>query len=126
MALRPSTGGTFVVVVRHRLRRAPAGAVVGSEATADDGVHDDDDETEAEAEAATVLWDRRIDGGFPETKELKRRLRDVIDPGRSLGHVDGPGPAAELRPDAPPPGAREPASAPRDVQAADDCEHCAP
>lgn len=24
-----------------------------------------------------------------ETKELKRRLRDVIDPGRDLGHVDG-------------------------------------
>lgn len=35
-----------------------------------------------------VLWDRKVDGGFPETKELKRRLRDVIEPGRSLGHVD--------------------------------------
>ncbi|KAL2112663.1 hypothetical protein VUR80DRAFT_6819 [Thermomyces stellatus] len=35
-----------------------------------------------------TLWDRRQDGGFPETKELKRRVRDVIDPGRSLGHVD--------------------------------------
>ncbi|KAK0748724.1 Rdx type Seleno protein, partial [Apiosordaria backusii] len=35
-----------------------------------------------------VLWDRKIDGGFPETKELKRRVRDVIDPGRGLGHVD--------------------------------------
>ncbi|PSS00976.1 Rdx type Seleno protein, partial [Coniella lustricola] len=35
-----------------------------------------------------VLWDRKIDGGFPETKELKRRVRDVIEPGRDLGHVD--------------------------------------
>jgi hypothetical protein len=35
-----------------------------------------------------VLWDRKIDGGFPETKELKRRVRDVIEPGRNLGHVD--------------------------------------
>ncbi|KAK4146933.1 Rdx family-domain-containing protein [Dichotomopilus funicola] len=35
-----------------------------------------------------ILWDRKIDGGFPETKELKRRVRDVIQPGRDLGHVD--------------------------------------
>jgi predicted Rdx family selenoprotein len=24
-----------------------------------------------------------------ETKELKRRVRDIIDPNRDLGHVDG-------------------------------------
>jgi hypothetical protein len=35
-----------------------------------------------------VLWDRKIDGGFPEVKELKRRVRDVIQPDRDLGHVD--------------------------------------
>lgn len=35
-----------------------------------------------------VLWDRKADGGFPETKELKRRVRDVVEPGRNLGHVD--------------------------------------
>lgn len=35
-----------------------------------------------------TLWDRKTDGGFPETKELKRRVRDVIEPGRDLGHVD--------------------------------------
>lgn len=35
-----------------------------------------------------VLWDRKIDGGFPETKELKRRVRDLVEPGRGLGHVD--------------------------------------
>lgn len=42
------------------------------------------------AAAAVVhrIWDRRVDGGFPETKELKRRVRDVIQPGRDLGHVD--------------------------------------
>lgn len=40
------------------------------------------------APARTVLWDRKADGGFPETKELKRRVRDVIEPGRDLGHVD--------------------------------------
>ena len=35
-----------------------------------------------------LLWDRKTEGGFPETKELKRRVRDVIDPARDLGHVD--------------------------------------
>lgn len=34
------------------------------------------------------MWNRKDDGGFPETKELKRRVRDVIEPGRDLGHVD--------------------------------------
>ncbi|RSM09289.1 hypothetical protein CDV31_007774 [Fusarium ambrosium] len=64
VALQPSTGGTFVVSITHK---AP----------------------EAETASTKVLWDRREDGGFPETKELKRRVRDVVEPGRDLGHVDG-------------------------------------
>lgn len=32
------------------------------------------------------LWERKADGGFPEAKELKQRLRDQIDPQRDLGH----------------------------------------
>ncbi len=35
-----------------------------------------------------LLWERKRDGGFPEAKELKRRLRDQIAPDRDLGHVD--------------------------------------
>jgi selenoprotein W-related protein len=35
-----------------------------------------------------LLWDRKKEGGFPEPKELKQRVRDVIDPTRSLGHND--------------------------------------
>lgn len=35
-----------------------------------------------------LLWDRRRDGGFPEAKQLKQRLRDVIEPDRDLGHID--------------------------------------
>ncbi|KFA68755.1 hypothetical protein S40285_01222 [Stachybotrys chlorohalonatus IBT 40285] len=65
VALQPSTGGTFVVTIYHRQQTA-----------GDTGI------------ASTVLWDRKVDGGFPETKELKRRVRDVIEPGRDLGHVD--------------------------------------
>lgn len=34
------------------------------------------------------LWERKVDGGFPEAKVLKQRVRDVIDPERSLGHSD--------------------------------------
>lgn len=36
----------------------------------------------------TVIWDRKVDGGFPETKELKGRVRDVLEPERGLGHTD--------------------------------------
>ncbi|KAI8337019.1 Rdx family-domain-containing protein [Chlamydoabsidia padenii] len=36
----------------------------------------------------TVVWDRKQDGGFPEAKVLKQRVRDVIAPTKSLGHSD--------------------------------------
>ncbi len=35
-----------------------------------------------------TIWDRKRDGGFPEAKEIKKRLRDVIAPERDLGHLD--------------------------------------
>ncbi|AUJ34460.1 TPA: SelT/SelW/SelH family protein [Vibrio vulnificus] len=35
-----------------------------------------------------LIWERKRDGGFPEAKELKQRVRDLIDPERDLGHVD--------------------------------------
>ncbi|KAK4455787.1 Rdx family-domain-containing protein [Podospora aff. communis PSN243] len=61
VALQPTTGGIFIVSIV----------------------------TSTEARTKThILWDRKIDGGFPETKELKRRVRDVIEPERNLGHVD--------------------------------------
>jgi selenoprotein W-related protein len=34
------------------------------------------------------VWSRADEGRFPEMKELKQRVRDVIAPGRSLGHSD--------------------------------------
>lgn len=36
------------------------------------------------------IWCRKADGGFPEAKEIKQRIRDQIDPERSLGHSDSP------------------------------------
>ncbi|WP_163390286.1 SelT/SelW/SelH family protein [Enterovibrio norvegicus] len=35
-----------------------------------------------------MIWERKRDGGFPDAKQLKQRVRDVIDPRRDLGHVD--------------------------------------
>ena len=35
-----------------------------------------------------VIWERKRDGGFPDVKTLKQRVRDAIDPERDLGHVD--------------------------------------
>jgi selenoprotein W-related protein len=32
------------------------------------------------------VWERKADGGFPEAKVLKQRIRDLIDPARDLGH----------------------------------------
>jgi selenoprotein W-related protein len=36
------------------------------------------------------LFDRKDYGGFPEIKELKQIVRDVVAPGKSLGHADTP------------------------------------
>ena len=34
------------------------------------------------------IFDRKEYGGFPEIKELKQFVRDVVAPGKSLGHAD--------------------------------------
>jgi selenoprotein W-related protein len=35
-----------------------------------------------------LVWERKRDGGFPGPKELKQRIRDIIEPDRDLGHTD--------------------------------------
>ncbi|MBL7502232.1 SelT/SelW/SelH family protein [Frankia sp. CNm7] len=39
-----------------------------------------------------VVWDRRAQG-FPEPTAVKRAVRDLVAPGRGLGHTDGQPPA---------------------------------
>jgi len=51
------------------------------------GVFRIDVQTTAEGTVEPV-WNRKRDGGFPEIAELKRRVRDLVAPGRSLGHAD--------------------------------------
>lgn len=94
VALQPSTGGTFTVTIT-----TPSSDPSASLTT-------------------TTLWDRKTDGGFPETKELKRRVRDVIDPGRDLGHVDRnhARPAADVSAPAHPGLQRHPAGPGGDLQ----------
>ena len=43
----------------------------------------------------TLIWERKRDGGFPEAKVLKQKVRDVIDPDRDLGHSDRTAPVAD-------------------------------
>lgn len=35
-----------------------------------------------------LVWSRKQEGRFPEAKELKQRVRDMVAPGRDLGHSD--------------------------------------
>jgi len=37
------------------------------------------------------VWSRQADGGFPAAAEIKRRVRDIVAPGRTLGHSDSGG-----------------------------------
>lgn len=37
---------------------------------------------------ADTIWDRTRDGGFPDIKSLKQRVRDRLVPERDLGHID--------------------------------------
>ncbi|KAK2747542.1 hypothetical protein FQN57_002035 [Myotisia sp. PD_48] len=63
VALVPMTGGIFTVSIQHA----------------------------SSADFTTCvsrIWDRKTDGGFPETKVLKSLVRNIVDPARDLGHVD--------------------------------------
>ncbi|KAF1934262.1 uncharacterized protein M421DRAFT_415299 [Didymella exigua CBS 183.55] len=68
IALIPATGGLFQVELTY----LPPNST---------------DSTELQA-SKVLLWDRKTEGGFPETKVLKQRVRDHIDPKKDLGHSD--------------------------------------
>jgi len=63
VALAPSTGGRYEIWLNSLVGETPS---------------------------QTLLWERKADGGFPESKAIKQRIRDAIDPERSLGHSDSP------------------------------------
>lgn len=76
MALQPGTGGVFAIEITTSSSQPEGSSAPVPDASATATTHQ------------RTLWDRKSDGGFPEAKELKRRVRDIIDPGRDLGHVD--------------------------------------
>ncbi len=41
--------------------------------------------------AGETVWSRKAEGRFPEAKELKQRVRDLVAPERGLGHSDRQG-----------------------------------
>ncbi|KAG9189688.1 hypothetical protein G6011_06556 [Alternaria panax] len=67
IALIPATGGLFTVELTYM---PPAEKGQSIEAK------------------KVLLWDRKTQGGFPETKVLKQLVRDHVDPNRDLGHSD--------------------------------------
>jgi len=38
-----------------------------------------------------VVWSRKVEGGFPEIKVLKQRVRDKVAPAKDLGHSNKQG-----------------------------------
>jgi selT/selW/selH-like putative selenoprotein len=70
VALIPATGGLFTVHLTYK----PVGEAEGSDVQTQE----------------VLLWDRKAEGGFPETKILKQRVRNHIEPGKDLGHSDKP------------------------------------
>ena len=59
VALRPGTGGVFIVRVQL-----------------------------SEPEQPVEVFSRAVEGRFPEMKELKQLIRDRVSPERDLGHSD--------------------------------------
>eukprot|EP00594_Rhizosolenia_setigera_P010838 CAMPEP_0178963022 /NCGR_PEP_ID=MMETSP0789-20121207/14750_1 /TAXON_ID=3005 /ORGANISM="Rhizosolenia setigera, Strain CCMP 1694" /LENGTH=211 /DNA_ID=CAMNT_0020647359 /DNA_START=63 /DNA_END=698 /DNA_ORIENTATION=- len=57
------------------------------------------------------IWNRQTDGGFPEAKVLKQKVRDIISPSKDLGHSDVAASAADVDAEA-------------SVVSNEDCEEC--
>lgn len=43
---------------------------------------------EVRLDSGDMIWSRKQEGRYPEAKELKQRVRDLIAPQRDLGHTD--------------------------------------
>ncbi|KAK5229868.1 hypothetical protein LTR72_001401 [Exophiala xenobiotica] len=85
IALIPVTGGIFTVTMTHAANTTP------STSTSAPSTTDPTPDPQKQATGSvteTIIWDRKTEGGFPETKELKNRVRNIIEPGRDLGHID--------------------------------------
>ncbi|KJX95314.1 selenoprotein domain protein [Zymoseptoria brevis] len=102
VAMIPASGGLFTVRLTY---------AVGSA------------ESDGQARAEEVLiWDRKTESGFPETKILKQLIRNKIEPEKNLGHSDTPSSKASAKTAADEPAKAEAESQP--AQSAEKCEDC--
>lgn len=103
VAVIPATGGLFTVHLTYR---------------------QGDGSGEAEVKEV-LLWDRKAEGGFPETKVLKQLVRNCIEPGKDLGHSDKPSNKARARVEGEREGGRQGTEAEVDEKASKEgCEDC--
>lgn len=115
VALLPSTSGTFVIKLYH---------VKGQSATGNSDQQPESNSGDSLQIQETLIWDRKVNNGFPETKELKNRVRNIIEPGRGLGHTDRALKKAEAAADTTVNAPDQPTSAAQDStkQTCDDCQ----
>ncbi|TKA68953.1 hypothetical protein B0A49_04659 [Cryomyces minteri] len=85
VALIPATGGIFTVHLTYHPLRSSTSPENASYVSNENQKANEDVETQH-----VLVWDRKAEGGFPETKILKQRIRNFIEPGRDLGHSDKP------------------------------------
>lgn len=95
VSLIPATGGIFTITLLHRPSQLPPPPNPTAFSTQPDlstslstTSFPDTRYLPRPLPTEVVIWDRKTDGGFPETTELKNRVRNVVEPGRDLGHVD--------------------------------------
>lgn len=104
VALIPATGGLFQVHLTYKPSTAPNSEV-----------------------QEVLIWDRKSENGFPETKILKQKIRNFIEPEKNLGHSDTPSSKARVADDVLN-AATTAAATEKDVQATSDgtqdCEDC--
>ena len=75
-----------------------AGGIFRVSASSSEEVNDDgssnavlwasSEEVNDDGSSNAVLWDRKVEGRFPEAKEVKQLVRDCVDPEKDLGHSD--------------------------------------
>ncbi|KAF4554239.1 Hypothetical protein D9617_5g071160 [Elsinoe fawcettii] len=106
IALIPATGGIFQV---HLTYTPKANATVEGQNPHVQNV---------------LLWDRKAEGGFPETKILKQQLRNYIEPDRDLGHSDKPSNKSSKAEDVKANDTAATAPAPSNNAPSADCEDC--
>ncbi|KAF2756308.1 hypothetical protein EJ05DRAFT_501806 [Pseudovirgaria hyperparasitica] len=79
VVLQPTMGGLFRIELTYDLNH-PAAITSSNDTRSIDTKYIDIKHV--------LLWDRKTEGGFPETKVLKQRVRDHIEPSRHLGHSE--------------------------------------